>query len=121
MKNDILTFVAECDVCQCNKGETIKLPGTLQPFPLPASVWTYVSMDFIIGLPKLGNKSVITVVLDRISKYANFYTLPHPLTPTLVAQVFLDQIFRLHGMLNSIVSNRDPIFTRKFWQELFKL
>ena len=52
MKNDIPIFVAECDVCQRNKGETIKLSGTLQPFPLPPYVLTNVSMDFIIGLPK---------------------------------------------------------------------
>ena len=90
MKTDILTFVAECDVCQCHKGETVKSPGTLQPFPNPTSIWTDVSMDFITSLPKLGNKSVIMVVVNKISKYAHFYTLPHPFTPTLVAQAFMD-------------------------------
>ena len=42
MKKDILTFVAECDVCQCQKGEIVKLPGTLQPLPIPASILTDV-------------------------------------------------------------------------------
>eukprot|EP00253_Pinus_taeda_P035184 PITA_35184 len=121
MKNDILTFVVECDVCQFHKGETIKAPGTLQPLPIPTSIWTKVSMDFITGLPKSGNKSVIMVVVDRLSKYAHFCTLPHPFTPTLVAQPFMDQIFKLHGMPTSIVSDRDPIFTSNFWQELFRL
>ena len=121
MKKDILTFVAECDVCQCHKGEIVNTPGTLQPLPIPASIWTEVSMDFITGLPKSGNKSVIMVVVDRLSKYAHFCALPHPFTPTLVAQYFMDQIFKLHGMPTSIVSNRDPIFTSNFWQELFRL
>jgi len=66
MKKDILTFVAECDVCQRHKGETVNTPGTLQPLPIPASIWIEVSMDFITGLPKSGNKSVIMVVVDRL-------------------------------------------------------
>ena len=78
-------------------------------------------MDFITGLPNSGNKSVIMVVLDRLSKYAHFCALLHPFTPTLVAQSFMDQIFKLHGMPTSIVSERDPIFTSNFWQELFRI
>ena len=61
------------------------------------------------------------VVVDGLSKYAHFCALPHPFTPTLVAQAFIDQIFKLHGMPTSIVYDRDPAFTGKFWQELFKL
>jgi hypothetical protein len=121
MKKDILHFVTECEVCQHNKGETMKSPRSLQHIPIPASMWTYISMDFKVGLPKARNKSVIMVVVDRLSKYAHFYALPHPFTPTLVTQVFLDHIFKLHGMPTSIVSNRDPTFTSIFWQELFKL
>eukprot|EP00253_Pinus_taeda_P007755 PITA_07755 len=68
MNKDILTFVAECDVCQRHKGKTVKSPGTLQPLPILASIWIEVSMDFITGLPKSGDKSVIMVVVDRISK-----------------------------------------------------
>jgi hypothetical protein len=78
-------------------------------------------MDFIVGLPKSGNKSVIMVVVDRLSKYAHFCALQHPFTTTTVAQLFMDNIFKLHGMPNSIVSDRDPTFTNNFWQELFKL
>eukprot|EP00253_Pinus_taeda_P027776 PITA_27776 len=121
MKKDILTFVVECDVCQRHKGETVKAPGTLQPLPIPTSIWTEVSMDFITSLPKSGNKSVIMVVVDKLSKYAHFCALPHPFTPTLVAQSFMDQIFKLHGMPTSIVSDRDPVFTSNFWQELFRI
>jgi len=80
-----------------------------------------VSMDFIIGLSKSGNKSVIMVVVDRLSKYAHFCALPHPFNPTLVAQYFIEQIFKLHGMPTSIVSDHDPLSTNNFWQEIFKL
>jgi hypothetical protein len=121
MKQGIHNFVAECEVCQCNKGEIVKSPGTLQPLPIPPAIWKDISMDFITGLPKLGNKSVIMVVVDRLSKYAHFYTLYHPFIASTVAQIFMDQVFKLHGMPHYIVSYHDPTFTSNFWQELFKL
>ena len=78
-------------------------------------------MDFIVGLPKVGNNSVIMFMVDLLSKYAFFCELPHHFTPTMVAQVFIDHIFKLHGMSTSIVSDRDPTFTNTFWKEFFKL
>jgi len=61
------------------------------------------------------------VVVDRLSKYAHLCALSHPFTPGTMSQLFIDQIFKLHGMPTSIVSDRDPTFTNKFWQELFKI
>jgi hypothetical protein len=95
--------------------------GTLQPLPIPPIIWKNISMGFITGLPKLGNKSVIMVVVDRLSKYSHLCALQHPFTASMVAQIFMDQVFKLHGMPHSIVSNRDPTFTSNFWQELFKI
>lgn len=66
-------------------------------------------------------KLVIMVAVDRLSKYTHFCSLPHQFTPAMVAQLFLDQVFKLHVMPTSIVSDRDPTFTSKFWKELFKL
>jgi hypothetical protein len=71
-------------------------------------------MDFIVGLPRVGNKIVIMVVVDHLFKYAHFCSLPRPFTLSLVSQVLLDYIFKLHSMPTSIVSNQDPTFTRKF-------
>jgi hypothetical protein len=130
MKQDIHKFFVECEVCQRNKGEIVKSPGTLQLLSIPPTIWKDISMDFITGdismdfitgLPKSGNKSVIMVVVDCLSKYAHFFTLHHPFTASTVAQILMDQVFKLHGMPHSIVSDRDPTFTRNFWQELFKL
>jgi hypothetical protein len=78
-------------------------------------------MDFITGLLKSGNKLVIMVVFDLLSKYSHFYALQHPFTTSTVAKNFMDQVFKLHGMLHSIVSDCNPTFTRIFWQELFKI
>ena len=121
MKQDVRNFVAKCDVCQHNKGETVKSPGTLQPLLIPPAIWRDISMDFITDLPKLRIKSVIMVVVYHLSKYAHLCALQHPFTTSIVERLFMDQVFKLHGMSHSIVSDRDPTFTRNFWQELFKL
>jgi hypothetical protein len=121
MKQDIRNFFAECEVCQRNKGETVKSSGTLQLLPIPPVIWKDISIEFITGLPKSGNKSIIMVVVDHLSKYSHFCTLQHPFTTSIVAQLFMDQVFKIHGMPHSIVSDRDPTFTSNFWQELFKL
>ena len=102
MKQDVHNFVAEYDVCECNKGETVKSPGTLQPLPIPPTIWRDISMDFITSLPKSRNKSVIMVVIDRLSKYAHLCALQHPFTTSIVAQLFMDRVFKLHGMPHSI-------------------
>jgi hypothetical protein len=116
MKPDVHNVLDECDVCQRNKGETVKSPGTLQPLPIPPTIWRDISMDFIIGLHKSGNKSIIMVVFDSLCKYAHFCALQHPFTTSIVAQLFMDHGFKLHGMPHSIISDRDPNFTINFWQ-----
>jgi hypothetical protein len=98
-----------------------KLQAHSNRFLIPPAIWRDISMDFIVGLPKSGNKSVIMVVVDHLSKYAHLCALQHPFTASTVAQIFMDNIFKLHGMPHSIVSDRDPTFTNNFWQELFRL
>lgn len=60
------------------------------------------------------------VVVDRLTKYAHFMALSHPYTTMAVAQLFLDHIYKLHEMSDSIVSDRDKVFISHFWQDLFK-
>jgi transposase InsO family protein len=121
MKADIKQFVAECETCQRQKGETVASPGLLQPLAVPEEVWTDISMDFIDGLPPSQGKTTILVVVDRLTKYAHFCPLAHPYTAIIVAQVFVDNIVKLHGIPQSIVSDRDKVFTSNFWKELFRL
>ena len=71
-------------------------------------------MDFIQGLPKNGGKTVILVVVDRLSKYHHFCALIPPYTTSSIAQIFMDKIFLLHGIPSSIVSDRNTTFTSHF-------
>jgi hypothetical protein len=109
------------DTCQINKGETIKNPDTLQPLPIPPIIWMDISMEFILGLPELGNKSIIMVFVDHLSKYTHLCALQHSITTSTVVHIFMANIFKLHGIPHSIVFECDPTFTSNFWQEIFKL
>ncbi|KAD1183178.1 hypothetical protein E3N88_43191 [Mikania micrantha] len=117
----VFGFVKECQQCQQAKYEPIAIPGLLQPLPMPTHVFTDLSMDFISGLPKVKGKDTILVIIDRLTKYAHFKPLSHPYNAMQIAQVFLDNIFKLHGCPQTIVSDRDPIFLSQFWKEFMRL
>lgn len=76
-------------------------------------------MDFIEVLPKSRGKDVILVVVDRLTKYAHFLPLAHPYNVQKIADLFFDNIVKLHGPPEIIVSDRDWIFTSNLWSEIF--
>jgi len=121
LKSSVTSYVQSCSVCQQAKSEHVKTPGLLQPLPIPSQPWSTISMDFIEGLPKSGGFDVIFVVVDKLTKYAHFVPLAHPFTALSVAQLFFNNIYKLHGLPDAIISDRDRIFTSNLWQELFKL
>lgn len=121
MTRDIQLYVRNCTTCQRFKHEQSASPGLLQPLPIPGRIWEDISMDFVEGLPKSNGKQVILVIVDRLSKYAHFIALAHPYTAIDVAQLFLDTVFKLHGLPSTITSDRDPIFLSEVWSEFFSL
>lgn len=121
LEKEVRNFVRECEVCQRCKYERVSSPGLLQPLPIQEDVLQDVSMDFIEGLPKSSGKDVIMVVVDRLSKYAHFIPLQHPYTAATVAQAYIDNVYKLHGLPKVMVSDRDNIFLSTFWQHFFRL
>ncbi|WVZ88557.1 hypothetical protein U9M48_035065 [Paspalum notatum var. saurae] len=121
LKHDVHRFVRDCQVCQQAKPDRSRLPGLLQPLPVPEAAWQIVSLDFVEGLPVSGHVNCILVVVDLFTKYSHFIALRHPFTTAVVARLFLNNVYRLHGLPQSLVSDRDRVFTSQFWRELFAL
>jgi hypothetical protein len=121
LKKPIHAFVSSCQVCQQAKPERVKYPGLLQPLPIPKGAWQVVSLDFVEGLPQSKNMNTVLVVVNKFSKYNHFIPLAHRFTTLFVAQLYMSQVYKLHGMPLALISDRDGIFTSALWQCLFKL
>lgn len=121
MKTDVKRFIRECDVYQRVKAKNLSPAGLSQPLPIPDRPWLSISIDFIEGLPLSQGHSVIWVVVDRLTKFGHFLPLKHSYTADKLAQLFMSQLFKLHGMPQTIVSDTDSTFTSRFWTEIFKL
>lgn len=121
MIKDVKCYVQNCATCQQYKTSTQKPGRLLNPLPIPGQIWEDISMDFITHLPPVQGKTTVWVVVDRLSKYAHFIALPVAFSASMLAAVFLAEVYKLHGMPKTIVSDRDKVFVRKFWRELFRL
>lgn len=121
MKQDIQQYISKCQVCCQAKTEHCRLPVLLQPLPVPSQAWHTISLDFIEGLPKSNSWDTILVVIDKFSKYDHFIPLSHPYTTLSVAQVFINNVYKLYGLPSFIISDRGRIFASTLWKELFKL
>jgi hypothetical protein len=89
--------------------------------PIPERPWKSLGMDFLGPLPKsLNGNDMILVIIDRLTKMAHFVPTKSTVTSALTADLFLEHVFRYHGMPESIVSDRDPKFTANFWKNLNK-
>ncbi|GJU93461.1 DNA/RNA polymerases superfamily protein [Tanacetum coccineum] len=121
MKQDVATFVSKCMTCQQVKIEHQRASGLLQPLEIPMWKWDEISMDFVTGLPTTQKRhDAIWVVVDRLTKSAHFLPIRKNYGISKLAEIFRQEIVRLHGTPTSIVSDRDPKFTSHFWKGLQK-
>ncbi len=121
MLQDVQRHIRYCDACQRTKASRQSPPGLLMPLPIPSRPWESVGMDFLGPVPVAETgESYILVVVDRFSKMAHFFPLKKGFRQEDVADLFLEQIVRLHGLPSSIVSDRDSRFTSPFWKALTK-
>jgi len=121
MDENITEYVRSCDVCQPNKVIRHKKYGLLAPLEVPMSPWTAISMDFIVRLPESDGYTKIWVIVDRFSKMAYFIPLRTEEHIKELALTFVKEIWPLHGLPESIVSDRDTRFTSKSWTSLIQL
>jgi hypothetical protein len=119
MKRDIANFVTRCLTYQKVKVEHQKPSGPLQPLEIPEWKWESIAMDFVVGLPRTpAGYDSIWVIIDRLTKSAHFLPVRSNYTVERYAKVYIQEIVRLHGAPLSIVSDRDPKFTSRFWEAL---
>jgi len=121
MIKDVRKYINSCDSCQRNKGTNQQPAGLLQPLDIPNRRWEQVSMDFIVQLPTTHQgHDAIFVVVDRLTKRAYFIPTHTSVTAPEIATLFLNTIFKDHGIPQVIISDRDARFTSHFWKALFQ-
>ncbi|GAU44000.1 hypothetical protein TSUD_91790 [Trifolium subterraneum] len=121
MKTEIAEFVSRCIVCQQVKIEHQKPAGPLQPLEIPEWKWEHITMDFVTGLPRnQKGEDSIWVIVDQLTKSAHFIAVKSTYKASRYAEIFLEEIVKLHGVPLSIVSDRDPTFTSHFWRAFQK-
>ncbi len=76
-------------------------------------------MDFVVGLPRsAAGHDAIWVIIDRLTKSAHFIPIKVTYKPSQLADIYVKQIVRLHGVPKDIISDRDSRFVSHFWQSL---
>src|ERR1044072_709367 len=119
MKKQVAEYVAACLTRQKAKVEHHKPAGKLQSLDVPEWKWDNISMDFVTALPLTRKKfDAIWVVVDHLTKTAHFIPIKLSYMVEQLAEVYVAEIVRLHGVPTSIVSDRDPRFTSRFWGAL---
>ena len=120
MQKDVHRVLEKCGTCKRAKSRK-EAWGEYMPLPLPTQPWTDISMDFVLGLPRTQKgRDSIMVVVDRFSKMSYFIPCHKVDDALFIANLFVQEVVRLHGIPHSIVSDRDTKFLSFFWRTLWK-
>ena len=115
MKRDVSEFLTKCIVCQKVKAEHQVPSELLQPIRIPEWKWDRITMDFVVGLPLTGRKhDSVWVVVDRLTKTTHLLPVRTDYSLDKLAELYIKEIVRLHGIPISIISDRDVRFTSRF-------
>ncbi|CAI7859804.1 unnamed protein product [Closterium sp. NIES-54] len=122
LSRSVTEYVASCPTCQVHKARTTTPAGLQQPLEIPTAPWTCVSLDYITDLPRTptGFDSIL-VVIDKLSKMAQFIPTTGTVTAAETAKLFFTHVVRPHGLPLAIISDRDTRFLSNFWTALFQL
>jgi len=114
----IRDYVRSCDECQHSKSPRHAKFRFLRPLEVPYAAWSSISTDFITQLPESEGKTQIMVVVDRFSKMAHFIGRHEKATAKGVADTFLREVWKLHGLPTEIISDIDAKFSGEFWESV---
>ena len=122
MAEHVHDYVRSCDSCQRNKSSNQRPGGLLHPMPVPVRPWSSIGVDFVTGLPETsrGNDAIL-VCVDRFSKMVHLVPTSKSLNAPDCALLMFNNVYKLHGLPDDIVSDRDKLFTSEFWRELCRL
>ena len=118
---DVGKYVEGCDLCQRMKNRTEEPAGKLKLSEVPQKTWTHLTVDFITKLPVVAGKDVILVVCDRLSKMTHFVATMEGTSAEGLARLFRDNVWKLHGLPESVVSDRGPQFAVELTKELNRM
>jgi len=113
---EVKRYVEGCDQCQRIKNRAEMLAGKLKPNQVPERPWQHISVDFIMKLLVSKGHDLILVVCDRFSKMSHFVAMIEEL-----ARLFRDNVWKLHRLPESVISDRRPQFAAGMMRELNKM
>ena len=114
-------YVEECDLCQRMKNRMKELASKLKLSKVPEKPWTHLMVDFITKLPVVAGKDMILVVCDRLSKMTHFVATMEGTSVEGLARLFRDNMWKLHGLPESVVSDRGLQFVVELMKKLNRM
>ena len=121
MTRKVGRYVEKCDLCQRMKNRTEEMVGKLRLSEVLEKPWTHLTVDFITKLPIVAGKNAIMVVCNRLSKIMHFVATTEGTLAEGLARLFRDNVWKLHGLLESVVSDRGPQFVAELTKELNRM
>ena len=118
---DVGKYVEGCDLCQRMKNRIEKPAGKLKLSEVPQKMWMHLTVDFIMKLLVVAGKDAILVVCDRLSKMMHFIATTEGMSAEGLARLFWDNVWKLHGLLESVVLDRGPQFAAELTKELNRM
>ena len=118
---EVKIYVEGCDQCQKMKNRAEMPAGKLRPNQVPERPWQHISVDFITKLPVSKGHDLILVVCDRFLKMSHFVVTTEKTTAEGLAKLFRDNVWKLHGLPESVISDRGPQFAAGLTKELNKM
>lgn len=117
---EIRKYCDSCGTCQTTKSSTAKPRGLLHSMPIPTRPWGSIGMDFVGPFPSSKGYNYLWVVICRLTSMVHLIPIKTTTKASELAWLFIKEIVRLHGLPDSIVSDRDSKFTSHFWREVHR-